>query len=139
MEREAWLSDSDAGSHMGVLEEFKEKSEPKPVKVGDEHPVCVQGMGRDKLCSIDDDWVSDTIVLHNVLLIPDLETNLFLVRKVDDLGYSTTFAGCKCIIRSPQREVVLTGAVFGLLYALTTEEENQEEQMLVQHYAFLAG
>ena len=125
-----WIVDSAAGSHMckneNELENLKKLKRPKKVKVGNGQYVVAHKEGTVKLL-IKSAKKIRKVKLHNVLLVPELQYNLFSVSKAAELGKKVVFSKTGChIIDGSTKEVIGSAIKVGKLYYL--ECINEEEQ-----------
>ena len=82
-----WVLDSGATSHMGhdrtVFEELRKLPKPKKILLADDYKVEAYGIGTIHL--------TDTLVLQEVLYVPDLSSKLCFVKRLSRDGYSLCF------------------------------------------------
>ncbi|KAK4397017.1 Retrovirus-related Pol polyprotein from transposon TNT 1-94 [Sesamum angolense] len=95
--REAtWYIDSAANNHMtynkGAFQTLDESFKTN-VKLGDNHIVKVEGKG-----SVAINTKKGTRIINDVMYIPNLRTNLFIVGQMMEKGYTLHFGGDSCTI-----------------------------------------
>ncbi|KAK4399925.1 Retrovirus-related Pol polyprotein from transposon TNT 1-94 [Sesamum angolense] len=91
-----WYIDSAASNHMtynkGAFQTLDESFKTN-VKLGDNHIVKVKGKG-----SVAINTKKGTLVINDVMYIPNLRTNLFSVGQMMEKGYTLHFGGDSCTI-----------------------------------------
>ena len=107
-----WLTDSGASRHMcntrEVFSSFtKFAPESYPVNVADNGTMFAEGIGRIKINSYVDNKVLSH-VLHDVLYVPDLSTNLFSVGAADEKGATAVFENGRVLIKRND-DTIITG------------------------------
>ena len=115
-----WIIDSGATQHMmfngNSLMDYFEFKTPCPVNLSDNRVIFAYGRGTYHITS-DLDGHTQSIVLYDVLYLPDLERNLLSVRAMAKLGAAVNFEGYQCkFIRD---EILLAvGKLVGKMYYL---------------------
>lgn len=97
--KDKWVSDSGASCHMSNNARWFKKLEvptkPRFVFVGDGKRLEVTAVGIIDIESlVGDKWIPSK--LSNVLLVPDLQTNLFSIGAAAEKGVNTLFSGHEC-------------------------------------------
>ena len=117
--QEVWYADAIATEHMSnnraAFIDFQEI--PKgtwPVAIANEQNLWVQGKGNIKIRRrAHNQWLDG--MLHNVLYIPELRTNLFSIGRAADRGIITIYRKnvCQMIADNGDGEILLTGIRIG--------------------------
>ena len=101
---EKWLVDSGASSHMTPNRrhflEYRSFSTPEKVGLGDGRVVKAVGVGSIQMKMLFKVSNSKKAVMYDVVHVPKLACNLFLVRTAAKRGNTVKFARSKCWIRS---------------------------------------
>ncbi len=102
-----WLFDSDATNHMSWQEENFEEMKPydSKMKVGDGRSLPVKGICKIKMNIICLNGSLIDLVVHDVLYVPDISTNLISIGILNKKGFKILFEDDKCIIHLSQETV----------------------------------
>ena len=113
--QEVWYADAGATEHMSdnraAFIDFQEV--PKgtwPVAITNDQSLWVQGKGNIRIKRrAHNQWLDG--ILHNVLYIPELRTNLFSIGRAADRGIVTIYRKntCQMIADNGEGEIILTG------------------------------
>lgn len=127
--KKLWIADSGATSHMCNQKAwFKEchlYEKPKSVSVGDSRPISVLGIGKvEVLC--ENGQKGSTATLEDVLLVPNLATNLLSIGRVVERGISTVFKGDKVTFKKENRIVATGKKLQNKLYIMNIAAMNEE-------------
>lgn len=128
--RKLWIADSGATSHMcnqeAWFKEYHLYKKPKSVSVGDSRPISVLGIGKvEVLCENGQKGL--TAILEDVLLVPQLATNLLSIGRVVDKGISTVFKGDKVTFSKDNKTIATGNKLQNRLYIMNiaaVKEEN---------------
>jgi len=118
-----WLIDSGASRHMTPDESqfinYKPLENVEMVGLGDGHSVEAKGVG-DVVLMVLLNGKTRKVLLHEVLHVPQLASNLFSVTAATKKGYVIQFGHTKCWIRDGEKNIQATGTLEGKLYTLDT-------------------
>ena len=112
-------------------ENFEEmKQYDSQVKVGDGRSLPVKGIGNIKMSII---CLKETIVdlvVHDVLYVPDLSTNLISIGKLNKKGFKIVFEDDKCRIHLSQETIIecKQSAENDNLFELPINEKEDDEK-----------
>jgi len=131
-----WAVDSGASQHMcnqkSAFTELTNLEDPVFIRVGNGSRVEAKFMGSVELKTQVRDQCK-TVVLNNVLFIPELAENLLSVRRAASLGFNFHFGGNSVRVFSPTRELICEGNVRNGLFKLNLVSQRDGEQgMLAQ-------
>ena len=88
-------------------ENFEEmKQYDSQVKVGDGRSLPVKGIGNIKMSIICLKGTIVDLVVHDVLYVPDLSTNLISIGKLNKKGFKIVFEDDKCRIHLSQETII---------------------------------
>lgn len=125
-----WLVDSGASSHMtrqkDVLVNYIDFEHPEKVVLGDGKTVEAVGIGNVPLQMLFKDRNPMHAVLHGVLYVPKLTSNLFSVRAAATKGNTVKFGSSKCWIRDADGRLKGMGSLEGKLYRLDCQSPPSE-------------
>ena len=133
VQKEQWLVDSGASSHMTpnreLLTDYCQFEHPQLVGLGDGRTVEAIGVGNvhvDMLFSVSD---PKRTVFNHVLYVPKLASNLFSVRAVVSRGNVVQFGKTRCWIRSsgPRGKLLGMGSLVDKLYQLDCRPLSREQ------------
>jgi hypothetical protein len=134
-----WLIDSGATNHIACSKEMFEKIEPyhSTIKLGDGRPLAVKGIGEIKVKIISNNKELE-ILISEVLYVPEMNTNLLSISRLDKKGYRITFENQKCLIRLNDKHIA-EGIICKHnknLYQLKTISNNEKNE---ENYALLTN
>lgn len=117
-----WIVDSGATSHMcsdkSIFTNLHTLSSPLPVTLGDGRSLQAVGRGDIVLKMNLPQERTESCILHDVLLIPELSYNLLSVTSAAKRGKMTTFNETTCEIKDSKSRVIALGHREGGLYYL---------------------
>ena len=93
---------------------------PKSICAANQESFSAIGMG-DMTIHLPNGATTTQIKLRDVLYAPNMGSTLISVAKIDDAGYSATFASGKCVIRNPQDQIIAQVPKLQSLYRLETD------------------
>ena len=113
--QEVWYADAGATEHMSDNRDafINFQAIPKgtwPVAIANEQSLWVQGKGDVRIKRrAHNQWLDG--ILHNVLYIPELRTNLFSIGRAADRGIITIYRKnvCQMIVDNGNGDIILTG------------------------------
>ena len=111
-----WVIDSGASQHLSAQKErFLDYQPISPLKIeiGDGSEIEAIGKGNITL-----ETETASIVLHNVLYVPDIGTNLLSVAKAADHGHNLVFSPNGCQIQGTRTQARIEGVREGNIYLL---------------------
>lgn len=119
---QVWFLDSGCSNHMsGYKHLFEELDESykKPVRLGNDKEIQVEGIGKVAVQT-----ANHTRFLHNVYYIPQLSQNLLSIGQMMDNGYVIKFEGNTCKIEesSTKREISIIRKTQNNLFPLEITE-----------------
>ena len=126
-QNQKWIIDSGASSHMvterNAMTTLTALDPPEKVCLGDGYTVDAIGRGKVNLTCVAEGNVN-SLVLSDVLLVPDLHCNLFSVRSAAAHGKRIEFDGSDCVIKDSKGKTWAKGNLDGKLYTLDCKTEH---------------
>lgn len=123
-----WVIDSGASRHMtwdsSILVDLKQLEKPEFIKLGDDYELPATARGKVNL-SLAVNGKACMVTLNDVLLVPDLGTNLFSVKAATKRGYQVSFDVEKCAITNSSGKKVAFGTMCGNMYKLDCSVSHQ--------------
>lgn len=117
-----WLIDSGASRHMtpyrSMFIEYEKLDKPEKVGLGDGRTVDATGVGKVKVALKINHNKVEPGILHEVLHVPQLATNLFSVRSATERGRIIQFGHTRCWIKDKRGKVKAMGTLRDKLFHL---------------------
>ncbi|KAK2578268.1 hypothetical protein KPH14_012292 [Odynerus spinipes] len=130
-----WIADSGASMHMTphkeVFREIQPANKFKFVKAAGGRIMPVSGTGTVDI-SVNINGKEEDRQLLNVLLVPDLQYNLFSVSAVTRKGYSFHADNERCEIRRSNGDLSAVGVRYGEMYKMLLKTKKQIECLVVE-------
>lgn len=122
-----WIVDSGASRHMTNRSDWMINRRPvrDHVTIANDSKLSVSGVGSIEL-TIKSENGTDNLKIDDVLLVPDLFTNLLSVSKLVKTGLTVTFAESGCKIISKQGKVIANGSLSADIFKLDKWEPTAE-------------
>lgn len=137
-----WYLDSGASQHMyknrNLIVNYRALDIPKQIKIGDGTVIKAIGVGNVNICAFNGKEFHD-VTLHDVLLVPELEINLFSQGTTLDKGLSLVSNSESAKIIDYKKNVVAMAVRSGKLYKMLFKvNENCDELLDVTENCFVA-
>lgn len=119
-----WFVDSGASMHMTNMRDIKmknRKSSPKSVTVANSSSLNVECVG-DIQIEVDNDTGITLVNMKDVLMVPNLCTNLLSVSQIVKNGLSVLFDGKGCSIRNKEGMLLVKASLVNGMYKLDTQK-----------------
>ncbi|KAL5515273.1 hypothetical protein EMCRGX_G000418 [Ephydatia muelleri] len=133
--KENWIVDSGASSHMTQTQEFmvnyEEFGTPQKVCLGDGRTLEAFGKGKVIVTMVFKRCEREKVTMYDVLYVPKLACNLFSVRAAAAKGNTVKFDDSGCCIWDRRGNLLGTGSLVEKLYYLDCETTISQEKVSI--------